>query len=89
MEKAQRQPRKIPRLSPEAKQSIIDSTEKNIEALTSAQKIMSSALKEAQQEIKNAIKEQKEKNAQEEDEQKKLDSVKVLGSFIDLNAKAS
>jgi len=89
LEKAQRQPRKIPRLSPEAKQSIIASTEKNIEALESAQKVMSSALKEAQEQIKNAIKEQKERNAQEEDEQKKLDSVKVLGSFIDLNAKAS
>jgi hypothetical protein len=89
LEKAQRQPRKIPRLSPEAKQSIIDSTEKNIETLETAQKIMASAIKEAQEQIKNAIREEKEKNTQEEEEDKKTDSVKVLGSYIDLDVKAS
>ena len=87
LEKAQRQPRDIPRLSPEAKESIIESTKRNIQALEEAKGNVRTAISEAKNEIKNAIKEQKEENKTAEESDKK-DDVSVLGFFVDLNSPA-
>jgi len=87
LEKVQRRPRDVPRLSPEAKEAIIDSTEKNIQALEEAKGTVSTAISETQNKIKSAIKEQKEKNKTAEEDDKK-DSVSVLGFFADLNSSA-
>ena len=51
LEKVQRRPRDVPRLSPEAKEAIIDSTQKNIQALEEAKGTVSTAISEAQNKI--------------------------------------